>query len=97
MCERGGCESVCMGGESVWVIVGRRVCGRRGYMYVRRIWDTMSLSISLIRLPTRKLVVSTGIGGCPTPSEVKFDAIFIDIAGLRQFKSVVKGRLQHYQ
>ena len=62
-------------------------------------WDMghlITLS-SLVQLPTRKLVVSSGVGGCPTSSEVKFDTIFIDIAGLRQFKSVVKGRLQHYQ
>ena len=48
-------------------------------------------------LSISKLDVSSGIGGCPMPSEVKFDTIFIDIAGLRQFKSVVKARLQHYQ
>jgi alpha-1,3(6)-mannosylglycoprotein beta-1,6-N-acetyl-glucosaminyltransferase len=42
------------------------------------------------------LSVTKGIGGCPTSSEVKYDTIFIDITGLRQFRSIAKGRFQHY-
>ena len=37
------------------------------------------------------------IGGCPTHSETAYDAIYIDIVGLRHFKKLVKSRLQHYQ
>lgn len=36
-------------------------------------------------------------GGCPTRSETAYDAIYIDIVGLRHFKKLVKNRLQHYQ
>lgn len=43
------------------------------------------------------LEVTKGIGGCPTRSEVKYSAIFIDIVGLKQFKKAVKSRLQHYK
>ena len=68
-----------------------------------KLWQSCLHCNSLLTLPTpllisfSKLDVSSAIGGCPMPSEVKFDAIFIDIAGLRQFKSVVKERLQHYK
>ena len=36
-------------------------------------------------------------GGCPTRSELLYDVIYIDIVGLRQFKKMVKNRIQHYQ
>ena len=38
-----------------------------------------------------------GQGGCPTKSETEFDVIFIDIVGLKQFKKIVRGKLQHYR
>lgn len=43
------------------------------------------------------LQVTKGIGGCPTSSETKYEAIYIDIVGLKQFKKVVGARLQHYK
>lgn len=43
------------------------------------------------------LQVTKGIGGCPTSSETKYEAIFIDIVGLKQFKKVVGARFQHYK
>ena len=43
------------------------------------------------------LVVKKGIGGCPTKSETRYDVIYIDIVGLKQFKKLVGSRLQHYQ
>ena len=43
------------------------------------------------------LDTTRGIGGCPTKSETEFDVIYIDIVGLKQFKKIVKGRLQHYR
>lgn len=37
------------------------------------------------------------IGSCPTNSETAYDAIYIDIVGLKHFKKLVKNRMQHYQ
>lgn len=37
------------------------------------------------------------VGGCPTHSETEYDVIYTDIVGLKQFKKLVKNRLQHYQ
>ena len=38
-----------------------------------------------------------GKESCPTQVERSFDAIYIDIVGLKQFKKVTQGRLQHYR
>lgn len=91
----------CVRMEGVWEGWGGRVSQRIcGYMAS---YSVMLCGYSVFTLFTSssvsfsKLDVSSGIGGCPMPSEVKFDAIFIDIAGLRQFRSVVKARLQHYK
>ena len=43
------------------------------------------------------LDTTKGKGGCPTKSETNFEVIYIDIVGLKQFKKLVKGRLQHYR
>ena len=37
------------------------------------------------------------VDGCPTGSERRYDAIFIDIVGLKQFKRAVGSRLHHYR
>lgn len=37
------------------------------------------------------------LGGCPTGLEKRYDAIFTDIVGLKQFRSALKNQLQHYQ
>ena len=37
------------------------------------------------------------VGGCPTGVERRYDVIFTDIVGLKQFKQAVKNQLQHYQ
>lgn len=34
---------------------------------------------------------------CPVGSELQYDVIYIDIVGLKQFKKLVKNKLQHYQ
>ena len=44
----------------------------------------------------KQLVVTTGIGGCPTSSETKFDVVYTDIVGLKQFSKATRSRLQHY-
>ena len=36
-------------------------------------------------------------GGCPTHTEMEYDAIYIDIVGLKHFKKAVRNRLQHFQ
>jgi hypothetical protein len=36
-------------------------------------------------------------GGCPTHSETVYDAIYIDIVGLKHFKKLAKNRMQHFQ
>ena len=43
------------------------------------------------------LLVSKGRGGCPTTSETRYQVIFVDIVGLKQFKRKVGARLQHYR
>lgn len=37
------------------------------------------------------------VNGCPTHSETTYDAIYIDIVGLKHFRKLVKNRMQHYQ
>lgn len=34
---------------------------------------------------------------CPAKEESLFDVIYIDIVGLKQFKKIVGGKLQHYR
>ena len=36
-------------------------------------------------------------GGCPTASETKYTAVFVDIVGLRDLKKQTKTRFQMYQ
>lgn len=43
------------------------------------------------------LEVTRGVGGCPTASETRYQAIYIDIVGLKQFRKAVGSRLQHYK
>lgn len=59
---------------------------------------SFSTEISKLRqmLPPPPSKVSK-LGGCPTGLERRYDAIFIDIVGLKQFRTAVKNQLQHYQ
>lgn len=56
----------------------------------------LEFATELVQLKSH-LVVTAGIGGCPTNSETRYDAVYIDIVGLKHLKKIVKNRLQHYQ
>lgn len=45
----------------------------------------------------RDFLVVNVKGGCPSVSETKYSAIFIDIVGLKQFKKITRNRFNVYK
>ncbi len=58
---------------------------------------TLEFSTEVAQLQAFVAVSSVASGPCPSRAETQYDAIYIDIVGLRHFKKLVKNRLQHYQ
>ena len=45
----------------------------------------------------KEFLVVNNRGGCPTPSETRYVAVFLDIVGLKQLKKLTKNRFQMYK
>ena len=56
-----------------------------------------NIDFSSETLQLRSSLVVNNKGGCPSASETKYSAVFVDIVGLKQLKKLTKNRLQMYK